>query len=64
VTAHPTNGKPGRTKLREVTAQAPCPVCGKGHKCARGEDGIILCGREAAEVPGFVRLGPCEKDPQ
>jgi hypothetical protein len=42
---------------------APCSVCGGDHKCSRGADGLILCGRRSGPQPGFVYLGPCEKDP-
>ena len=56
--------KPGKTTLKAVSAASPCPVCGKDHKCSLGADGLILCGRESDEVPGFVCLGPADGDPQ
>jgi putative DNA primase/helicase len=52
------------TKLKTVSRANPCPVCGGDHKCARGEDGLLVCGREGGDVAGFIRLKPAEKDPQ
>ena len=51
-----------RTVLREVNGRAPCAVCGGDHKCSRGADGLIVCGRHSGPQPGFVDLGPCPKD--
>jgi hypothetical protein len=54
-----------RTKLRPVTRASPCAVCGGNHKCSRGDDGVIMCGRPPEVAPfGFVDLGPAEKDSQ
>ena len=42
----------------------PCLVCGKDHKCSVGKDGLILCGRRAGNVPGFLYRGQAQGDPQ
>ncbi len=47
-----------KAQLRRVSAARPCPVCGGSHKCSLTDDGLILCGRERAAVPGFRDLGP------
>ena len=54
----------GRTNLRGVSRDRPCPVCNGGHKCAVGADGLILCGRRREAVPGFRYFGLADKDPQ
>jgi putative DNA primase/helicase len=46
-----------RTKLRAVSRSRPCSVCGGDHKCSRGADGLILCGRRSGLQPGFFYLG-------
>jgi hypothetical protein len=51
------------TSLKSVNSYDRCPVCDGNHKCATGEDGVILCGRESGNVEGFVCLGPCKGDP-
>jgi AAA domain len=33
------------TTFREVTRDRPCVICQKSHKCSRGEDRCIMCGR-------------------
>ncbi len=53
-----------QTKTKPVSRTQPCEICGRDHKCARGQDGLILCGRREGPQPGFVYLGQCEKDPQ
>ena len=53
-----------RTKFKPVSRTHPCEICGGDHKCARGDDGLIMCGRPKGEVPSFVFLGLAEKDPQ
>jgi hypothetical protein len=62
------NGKPARssarTSLTAVSAAAPCPVCGRDHKCSTGADGLIVCGRSSGEIRGFKYLGQAEGDPQ
>jgi len=58
------------TSYKTVTRAAPCPVCDGDHKCGRGKDGSILCGRIPDGLQpgklhnGFVFLGASEKDPQ
>src|SRR5262249_45490414 len=52
------------TKLTSVSKARPCEVCGGNHKCSRGEDGLILCGRTTGEIPGFVFMKKCPKDEQ
>lgn len=59
-----------RTTLRPVSRDRPCEVCHGSHKCSRGADGLLVCGRvpdhrrpgDAAE--GLVYLGPADGDPQ
>ena len=63
-TNHRPGDRPDKEKLTAVTAAAPCPVCGGGHKCSRGDGGLILCGRRDGPVPGFRHLGPSAGDPQ
>lgn len=46
-----------KTKLRSVTRSRRCPLCEGNHKCARGSDGLILCGRRSGPQPGCVHLG-------
>ena len=47
-----------QTRLRPVNRDSPCDICGSDHKCSRGEDGLILCGRPVVPAPeGFVDLG-------
>ena len=58
------SGQESRTRLRPVSRARPCEVCGGDHKCSRGEDGLLVCGRPPGEVPGFRYLGPCKGDPQ
>src|SRR6516225_3510635 len=58
------SGQPARTRLHAVSRARPCEVCGGDHKCSRGEDGLLVCGRPPGEVPGFRYLGPCKGDPQ
>jgi hypothetical protein len=53
-----------KTKLKEVSRAYPCEVCGGDHKCSRGEDGLMLCGRRSGPQPGFVYLGQSAADPQ
>lgn len=53
-----------KTTLKAVSRAAPCVLCGGNHKCARGEDGLILCGRCSGPKAGFVDLGPARADPQ
>ena len=53
-----------KTKLKPVSRASPCEVCGKDHKCARGEDGLLVCGRVNGEVSGYVRLGSAKGDDQ
>jgi hypothetical protein len=50
--------------LVSVTPSRPCPVCGGNHKCSRGNDGLILCGRPPGPVAGFRFLGHARGDPQ
>jgi hypothetical protein len=50
------------TTLKAVTRGKPCQVCGGGHKCSRGEDGLILCGRRTGPQPGFVHLGSAKDE--
>jgi phage/plasmid primase-like uncharacterized protein len=52
------------TKLKSVTSTNPCAICGGNHKCSRGEDGLVLCGRKSGHVFGFVYLGQAKKDDQ
>jgi hypothetical protein len=52
------------TKFTEVSKASPCVICGKDHKCSRGEDGLILCGRTQGPVPGYVYLGQAKADIQ
>jgi hypothetical protein len=56
----------GRTpeKMTAVSKDRPCPVCGKDHKCSRGDGGLLVCGRTGGQVDGFVHLGPARNDPQ
>src|SRR5688572_12042666 len=55
---------PERTALRAATRAKPCELCGGDHKCSRGEDGLLVCGRRHDNIPNYVRIGPCEKDGQ
>lgn len=50
------------TKFESVTRSARCAVCGGNHKCSRGGDGLILCGRRSGPQPGFVHLGPAKDE--
>jgi len=50
--------------IRAVTRDRPCEVCGGTHKCSRGEDGLIVCGRHTGEQPGFKFLAQSDKDSQ
>src|SRR4051812_13078335 len=52
-----------RTDLRSVDKTHPCVTCRGEHKCSTGDDGLIMCGREAGQVPGFVRVGTANGDP-
>src|SRR4051812_12011165 len=61
---HPLSLSGSRTTLKAVTAANPCAVCGGDHKCARGDDGLIVCGRPPGETPGFRYLGRCQGDEQ
>ena len=45
------------TKFKAVTRSSPCQVCGGGHKCSRGDDGLLFCGRSSGPQAGFVYLG-------
>jgi hypothetical protein len=53
-----------RTRLKLVSPSGPCPVCGEGHKCSVGSDGLIRCGRPPGEIPGFKFLGRAPEDDQ
>lgn len=53
-----------REKLKSVTKARPCEICQGDHKCSRGHDGFILCGRTSGPVPGFVYLGQAKGDAQ
>lgn len=55
---------PQKSRLKSVSREHPCPVCGGDHKCSVGDDGVILCGRRQGEQPGFACLGPARGDPQ
>jgi Protein of unknown function (DUF3987) len=56
---------PDRTTFRTVSRAEPCAICGKTHKCSRGADGLILCGRPVEPAPaGFVYLGRSKGDEQ
>lgn len=52
------------TKLRPVSRSHPCELCDGDHKCSRGEDGVIICGRMSEAVAGFVYLGQAKGDEQ
>jgi hypothetical protein len=56
--------EPRETKFKAVSRARPCEVCAGDHKCARGDDGVILCGRRSGPQAGFVCLGQSEKDSQ
>ncbi len=54
-----------RARLKGVTKSAPCEICQGNHKCSRGEDGFILCGRPPDLPPsGFIFLGRARGDEQ
>jgi hypothetical protein len=54
-----------KTNLKSVTRAEPCVICGGAHKCSRGDDGLIICGRPPEVTrAGFVFLGPCKGDEQ
>ena len=53
-----------REHMTSVTKGAPCEVCGGDHKCSRGDEGLIICGREDGPVSGFHHLGPAKGDDQ
>ena len=53
---------PPATKFKSVTRSAPCPVCAGNHKCSRGSDGLIPCGRRSGPQPGFVHFGPAKDE--
>ena len=53
-----------RTTFKPVTKSEPCAVCGGGHKCAVGGDGLLVCGRSSGDVDGFTHLGESPNDPQ
>lgn len=52
------------SKRTPVSRRNPCPVCEGDHKCSRGDDGSVFCGRRSGPVVGFVFLGQCRGDPQ
>jgi hypothetical protein len=54
------------TKLIAVSRAKPCAICGGDHKCSRGEDGLLLCGRPPSleQLPGFRFIGRASNDPQ
>jgi hypothetical protein len=53
MTAAPSTGNgvlaPGR--FAEVTADAPCPACGKNDYCSASEDGGSVCCRRTCDSP-------------
>ncbi len=53
-----------QTTFKTVTRASPCEICEGAHKCSRGKDGLIMCGRPRGDVPGFVFLGEAKADPQ
>ena len=55
-----------KTKLKSVSKAKPCEICGGDHKCSRGADGLLICGRPPSpeQVPGYVYLGRADGDPQ
>ncbi len=53
-----------KTAFKPVTKARPCAVCGEGHKCSRGDDGLMMCGRCSGEVVGFVCMGKAKGDEQ
>ena len=48
--------------FQPVAKANPCSVCQGDHKCSRGADGLLVCGRRSDAQPGIVHLGPA-KDP-
>jgi hypothetical protein len=55
----------GHTRFQTVSKARPCQVCGGDHKCSRGEDGLIMCGRPPDLVPpGYIYLGRAKGDGQ
>ncbi|HEX3315444.1 MAG TPA: DUF3987 domain-containing protein, partial [Gemmataceae bacterium] len=54
-----------KAKLRPVKPSDPCLICNGTHKCSRGDDGVIMCGRPIDPAPmGFVYLGLANGDDQ
>ena len=53
-----------KTSLKPVTPSNPCGVCRAGHKCSRGDDGLLMCGRCSGEIANFVFLGKAKGDEQ
>jgi hypothetical protein len=54
-----------QTTFRSVNRSEPCAICSKTHKCSRGADALILCGRPVEPAPaGFVYLGRSKGDEQ
>ena len=53
-----------KTAFKPVTKAHPCAVCQGDHKCSRGDDGLLMCGRSSGEVVGFVCMGKANGDEQ
>jgi hypothetical protein len=53
-----------RTSFKSVNKSNPCLICSGDHKCSRGADGLICCGRVSGEVHGFIYLGQAARDEQ
>ncbi len=53
-----------RTAFKPVSKSRPCEICEGDHKCSRGEDGLIQCGRKSGPVPGYVYMGQAKGDSQ
>jgi hypothetical protein len=53
------------TTFKSVTRLEPCAICGGDHKCSRGTDGLLMCGRPPDVTPfGFVYLKRAKGDEQ
>src|SRR4051812_9432208 len=51
-----------KATFKAVTRGNPCAISRGDHKCSRGNDGEVMCGRVTGPVPGFVFLKKCKDE--